>query len=84
MNIDKIWEGILMGVVVTAVAGLVIFIAQPKHTIKYELRSYDKMPAIKVDIENGFDDLIVFSSEISWSKAVQLVDSLNNTLKPIK
>lgn len=84
---SKIWEGILMCIVVTAVAGLALFISQPKHTVRYELNSdcnNTGIPAIRVDIENGCDDVIHLSKEITWNKAIQMVDSLNNSLKSIK
>ncbi len=84
MNMDKIWQFFIMTIIVIAIASLVTIISRPKHTVRYELFSYNNLPAINVDVENAADHTICLSKEISWSKAVQLVDSLNNTLKPIK
>jgi len=81
-NMAKAWNVILMGLAITVIVGVVMAIRSPKHTVRYELSSYNQntLPAIRKDIENGGDENIYLSKEISWSKAVQLVDSLNQSL----
>lgn len=83
---DKIWEAFLMALCTTLVVCLILMFSRPKHTVRYELHSdmNTGIPAIYVDIENGSDRIIHLSKEVSWSKAIQMVDSLNKTLKPIK
>jgi hypothetical protein len=38
------------------------------------------MPAIGIEIENASDETISLSREVSWSQAVQMVDSLNKSI----
>lgn len=87
MDMEKVWQWFAI-VVIAAGLGLAGYtIAAPKHVVRYELAtSYDGIPAIKADVENGADDHIELSKEISWHEAVRMVDSLNQNLRkhPIK
>jgi hypothetical protein len=87
MDMEKVWQWFAI-IVIAAVLGLVGYsIVSPKHVVRYELgTSYDGIPKISADIENGVDNDIELSKEISWSEAVHLVDSLNQNLRkyPIK
>jgi hypothetical protein len=86
-TIEKAWQWFLIALATTLVTCLIFVAKAPKHTVRYEIdysSSDHGVPAIRVDVENGTDNRINLSKEISWSKAIQLVDSLNQTLKPIK
>lgn len=78
-TLEKVW----WYTVITIVAGFasvgIYLLAAPKHIVRYELGgSYSTgVPEIHVDIENGADETIRLSKEVTWSAAVQMVDSLN-------
>lgn len=80
-TIEKIWNYILMGVVITIVVGLVLLTSSSKRVVRYELSGSNGIPGVCKNIENGGDEYIQFSKEISWGRAIQMVDSLNKTLK---
>lgn len=56
-----------------------------KHVHSYYLGSWsdnmvNKFPVINVDIENGYDDRIYLPSNVSFERAIQMMDSLNAQL----
>ncbi len=98
IKVDNITSAILVAIVLgllntflkpilTLITLFVLFVTSPKHTVRYELESdcnNTRIPAIRKDVENATDDVIKLSKEISWGRAIQMVDSLNQTIKPIK
>lgn len=83
MNIiTKIWNIFLILLCTTVVSVIVYFIVSPKTIIEYYLLDgFSGAPAIGVNIDNCPDETILLGREVSWEKAVQMVDSLNYNLK---
>ena len=85
---EKAWQIFLMGVLAIVLGVIIYFITAPKHVVRYELGGQysEGIPEIKVDIENGSDETIKLSKDVTWPEAIRMVDSLNQIIKtyPIK
>jgi len=80
---EKVWQYFLM-LVISTLLGLGIYYATaPKRVIEYQLSGeYSQgVPKIRVNIDNGPDDIIALSPDINWGRAIIIVDSLNINLK---
>jgi hypothetical protein len=81
-TLEKVWWYTVIAIVAGFASVGIYMIAAPKHIVRYELGgAYNNgVPEIHVDIENGTDETIRLSKDVSWPAAVQMVDSLNTGL----
>ncbi len=81
--LEKAWLYFLMLVIASFIGVGIYFILSSKKVVRYELdgRYSHGVPAINANVENGADYTIQLSKEVSWSDAVHMIDSLNNTIK---
>ncbi len=79
-TISKVSLYSLIAVVLSFFGTVIYFINAPKYVKSYYLRSSSQIPAIGIEIENSPDETILLSREVSWSQAVQMVDSLNKSI----
>jgi hypothetical protein len=80
---EKVWQYFFM-LVISAFLGLAIYhITSTKRIIEYQLSGeYTKgVPAIRVNIDNAPDDILQLSPDVTWDRAIIMVDSLNTNLK---
>lgn len=80
---EKVWQYFLM-LVISALLGLAIYhITSTKRIIEYQLSGeYSQgVPRIRVNIDNSPDEVIQLSPDVSWDRAIIMVDSLNINLK---
>lgn len=59
------------------------YIASTKRIIEYQLsgENSEGVPRIKVNIDNAPDEIIRLSPDVTWDRAIIMVDSLNINLK---
>jgi len=79
-TISKVALYSLIAVGLSLFGTLIYFINSPKYVKSYYLKSNSSIPAIGIEIENSSDEVIYLSREVSWSQAVQMVDSLNKSI----
>jgi hypothetical protein len=79
-TISKVALYSLIAVGLSLFGTLIYFFNAPKYVKSYYLRSNSSMPAIGIEIENSSDETIYLSREVSWSQAVQMIDSLNKSI----
>jgi hypothetical protein len=79
-TISKVALYSLIAVGLSLFGTLIYFINAPKYVKSYYLRSNNQLPSIGIEIENSVDETIYLSREVSWSQAVQMVDSLNKSI----
>ncbi len=82
-TMEKTWLYFLMIILTTFIVVLVSFIISTKKVIGYELegRYSNGIPSINANVENGPDYTIQLSKEVTWGQAIQMIDSLNKTIK---
>jgi hypothetical protein len=81
-TMQKSWLYFLMLVLSTFIGLAIYFITLTKKVVKYELQGQSEgIPAINANVENGPDYTIRLSKEVTWNNAVQMIDSLNKTIK---
>ncbi len=84
---DKIWSNIFMLLLWLTSAGLVIVIfasvVSDKPIIRYTLMTQKDtgVPYIRKEVDWEIDEDIYLDRFITWDKAIQIVDSLNKSLK---
>ena len=80
---EKVWQYFLMLVISTFLGLGIYYVTAPKRVIEYQLYGeYNQgVPKIRVNIDNGPDDIIALSPDINWGRAIIIVDSLNINLK---
>jgi hypothetical protein len=80
---EKQWQYFAMIIIMVTFSTLIYFILSPKKVIQYELgNGYgDGIPCINANIDNTPDHQIRLSKEIGWHEAINMVDSLNKTIK---
>jgi len=81
-TLEKVWWYTVITIVAAFASVGIYFLTAPKHIVRYELGgAYSSgIPEIHVDIENGTDERIQLSKDVTWPAAVRMVDSLNTGL----